>query len=153
MASQIENYLKRMLSLSDDNMIEVRRSDLADIFQCVPSQINYVLETRFNPEAGYYIETRRGGAGYIEIMKLDFDNDENLAALLNESKAKPISQKNAENMFQRLQSEDLLTVREVEILKGLMDRDRLGLPEEEANYMRGRIIRWVLIVLLRDDFE
>ncbi|MGI5824936.1 MAG: CtsR family transcriptional regulator [Bacillota bacterium] len=151
LVSQIENYLKRMLDLSEDNSIEIQRSDLAEIFMCVPSQINYVLETRFNPEAGYYIETRRGGGGYIKIMKLDFDNDENLTALLNESKAKAISQSAGENLIQRLYAEDLLTEREAVILKGLMNKNMFELPVEEANYMRGRIIRWVLITLLRDD--
>ncbi len=151
LANQIENYLKRMLSLSEDNSIEIRRSDLADIFMCVPSQINYVLETRFNPEAGYYIETRRGGGGYIKIMKLDFDSDENLANMLNESKAKAISQKAGENFIQRLYSEDLLTKREAVILKGLMNKNMFGLPDEEADYMRGKIIRLVLVTLLRDD--
>ena len=151
LANQIENYLKRMLSLSEDNSIEIRRSDLADIFMCVPSQINYVLETRFNPEAGYYIETRRGGGGYIKIMKLDFDSDENLANMLNESKAKAISQKAGENFIQRLYSEDLLTKREAVILKGLMNKNMFSLPDEEADYMRGKIIRLVLVTLLRDD--
>ena len=140
-----------MLSLSEDNSIEIRRSDLADIFMCVPSQINYVLETRFNPEAGYYIETRRGGGGYIKIMKLDFESDENLANMLNESKAKAISQKAGENFIQRLYSEDLLTKREAVILKGLMNKNMFGLPDEEADYMRGKIIRLVLVTLLRDD--
>ena len=151
LANQIENYLKRMLSLSEDNSIEIRRSDLADIFMCVPSQINYVLETRFNPEAGYYIETRRGGGGYIRIMKLDFDSDENLANMLNESKAKPITQKAGENLIQRLYSEELLTKREAVILKGLMNKNMFDLPDEEANYMRGKIIRLLLVTLLRDD--
>lgn len=153
LATQIENYLKRLLDLSEDNMIEIQRSDLADIFMCVPSQINYVLETRFNPELGYHIETRRGGGGYIKIMKLDFDSDENLAKLLNESKAKPTSQASGENLIKRLLGEGLLTQREAVMLTNLMSSAFYGLPDEQTDYLRGRIIRMMLITLLRDDLE
>lgn len=153
LASQIENYLKRMLELSDDNSIEIRRSDLANIFMCVPSQINYVLETRFNPDLGYHIETRRGGGGYIKIMKLDFGTDDNLVRLLNESKAKPLGQSAAESLISRLCGEELLTKREAVLLKNLMNGSIYGLPSEETDYIRGRIIRMMLITLLRDDLQ
>ncbi len=150
-SDEITAYILHMLENADDGEAELRRNELAEELGCVPSQINYVLETRFNPEAGYYIETRRGGGGYIKIMKLDFDSDENLANMLNESKAKAISQKAGENFIQRLYSEDLLTKREAVILKGLMIKNMFGLPDEEADYMRGKIIRLVLVTLLRDD--
>lgn len=153
LANQIENYLKRLLDLSEDNVIEIQRSDLADIFMCVPSQINYVLETRFNPELGYHIETRRGGGGYIKIMKLDFAGDENLARLLNESKAKPTGQAAGENLIQRLFAEDLLTKREAVLLKNLMNGSLYGAPAAETDMIRGKIIRMMLITLLRDDLD
>ena len=69
LAAQIESYIKRLLALSADNSVELSRADLAQMFMCVPSQINYVLNTRFNTEAGYYIETRRGGSGYVRIWR------------------------------------------------------------------------------------
>lgn len=152
LASQIENYLKRLLDLSEDNSIEIQRSDLAEIFMCVPSQINYVLETRFNPDLGYHIETRRGGGGYIKIMKLDFAGDEKLAQLLNESKAKPMSKAAGENLIQRLFAEDLLTARESVLLKNLMNDSLYG-AAEETDLIRGKIIRMMLITLLRDDLD
>lgn len=151
LASQIENYLKRLLELSESNTIEIQRSDLANIFMCVPSQINYVLETRFSPDLGYHIETRRGGGGYIKIMKLDFGSDDNLARLLNESKAKPTGQAAGENLISRLYSEELLTKREAVLLKNLMNSNIYGMPAEECDFIRGRIIRMMLITLLRDD--
>lgn len=51
-------------------MVEIKRAELATRFRCVPSQINYVLQTRFTPERGYVIESRRGGGGYIRIIRL-----------------------------------------------------------------------------------
>lgn len=64
LAKQIEEYLKSLMAQSNKGILELCRSDLAETFMCVPSQINYVLETRFNPSQGYYVESRRG-AGAI----------------------------------------------------------------------------------------
>ena len=65
----IENYLKKVLELSDTEIIEIKRGEMADKFQCVPSQINYVINTRFTIERGYLVESKRGGGGYIRITK------------------------------------------------------------------------------------
>ena len=70
LSNYIERFIKEMLQEAEDGMIEIGRNDLADQFHCAPSQINYVLSTRFTPYKGYYIESRRGGSGYIKIMKL-----------------------------------------------------------------------------------
>ena len=66
----IENYLKQVLELSERELVEIKRSEIADKFQCVPSQINYVINTRFTIEKGYVVESKRGGGGYIRIMKV-----------------------------------------------------------------------------------
>lgn len=56
--------------LRDQESAELQRSELATRFNCVPSQINYVISTRFNPERGYIVESRRGGGGYIRIIRV-----------------------------------------------------------------------------------
>ena len=56
-----------------DGVLELQRSDLAQRFNCVPSQINYVMSTRFSPERGYIVESRRGGGGYIRISRVQVD--------------------------------------------------------------------------------
>ena len=63
----IEAYIKDLIE--DENSVELKRNELADKFNCVPSQINYVISTRFIPELGFYVESRRGGGGYIKISK------------------------------------------------------------------------------------
>ena len=70
LSDSIERYLKGRLSRAVEGVIEIRRSEIAERFDCVPSQINYVLETRFTPQRGYYVESRRGGGGYIRIMRV-----------------------------------------------------------------------------------
>ena len=66
----IENYLKQVMKMSEREVVEIKRNEIADKFQCVPSQINYVINTRFTIEKGYVVESKRGGGGYIRIIKV-----------------------------------------------------------------------------------
>jgi len=70
LVAAIEAYLKQLLRESPEGWIEVRRKDIAERFDCVPSQVTYVVNTRFNPKHGYLVESRRGGSGYIRIWRL-----------------------------------------------------------------------------------
>lgn len=72
LSDSIEDFIKALMEDEQDQQqaIELRRNELAEHFQCAPSQINYVLATRFTPDHGYVIESRRGGGGYIRIMRL-----------------------------------------------------------------------------------
>lgn len=70
LVSEIESYLKSLLRSSPDGRIEVRRKEIAELFDCVPSQITYVINTRFSVGHGYFVESRRGGGGYIRISNL-----------------------------------------------------------------------------------
>ena len=79
----IERYIKEEVEKCDNAVLEVRRSDLAELFSCVPSQINYVISTRFAPEMGFYVETRRGGGGYIRIKKVASYEDEIVADIFD----------------------------------------------------------------------
>ncbi len=70
LVNEIENYLKSLLKESPEGAIEVRRKDVAEIFNCAPSQVTYVLNTRFSERHGYLVESRRGGGGYIRICSV-----------------------------------------------------------------------------------
>ena len=102
MADYIEAYLKELLSDTAGGVIEIRRRELADQFRCVPSQINYVLETRFPFEKGYLVESRRGGGGYIRIMRLEWRTERDLFAELSELISDSISAQRAEELLFRL---------------------------------------------------
>ena len=65
----IEDFIKELFE--EENSIEIQRNDLAEKFNCVPSQINYVISTRFKPAQGYYVESKRGGGGHITITKVN----------------------------------------------------------------------------------
>jgi transcriptional regulator CtsR len=70
LVSEIESYIKALLRESPRGWIQIRRKDLAENFECVPSQITYVVNTRFTTQHGYYVESRRGGSGFISICRL-----------------------------------------------------------------------------------
>ena len=69
MSDMIEEFIKELFE-EDNDYIEIQRNDLAEHFNCVPSQINYVISTRFKPSQGYYVESKRGGGGHITIKKI-----------------------------------------------------------------------------------
>lgn len=79
----IAGFLQDCLDEAEDGVLEVQRSDLAQRFNCVPSQINYVMSTRFSPERGYIVESRRGGNGYIRITRVQVDRQTLLMHVIN----------------------------------------------------------------------
>lgn len=79
----IAGFLQDCLDETGDGVLEVQRSDLAQRFNCVPSQINYVMSTRFSPERGYIVESRRGGNGYIRITRVRVDRETLLMHVIN----------------------------------------------------------------------
>ncbi len=79
-SDSIENFIRDMFA--DDNSVELKRNELAQIFNCVPSQINYVISTRFTTERGYVVESRRGGGGHIRITRLNLGRNEQIMHII-----------------------------------------------------------------------
>ena len=118
----IENYLKSVLLQSDKDILIIKRSEIADKFQCVPSQINYVINTRFTIEKGYIVESKRGGGGYIRIAKLKlYDHAQIIDQLLDLIENK-FSQQMAENMIYRLVEEEIISTREAKIMLSVINQ-------------------------------
>ena len=72
LSDSIESFIKDLLN-QESTEVELKRNELAEYFGCAPSQINYVLATRFSPDHGYLTESRRGGGGYIRITRVRTD--------------------------------------------------------------------------------
>jgi transcriptional regulator CtsR len=149
---QIEGYLKELLGNRD--YIEVQRNELAEIFNCVPSQINYVLSTRFTPAHGYLVESRRGGGGYVRIVKLSWNVfPQHFFKELSEELKIGIDQHDAEGILKRFYEEELITGREYNILNMIINRDTLTLDLPERDYIRARIMHALFVALCREDFR
>ena len=71
----VANYILELLEENEDESVEIKRNELANTIGCVPSQINYVITSRFTPEQGYLVESQRGGGGYIRITRMSYNKE------------------------------------------------------------------------------
>ncbi|TKC14242.1 CtsR family transcriptional regulator [Robertmurraya kyonggiensis] len=143
----IEQYLKQVLEMSEKEIVEIKRSEIADRFQCVPSQINYVINTRFTIEKGYIVESKRGGGGYIRIMRVQAYDYVDLIDQLISLIENRISQNSAENVIYRLVEEEIISKREAKIMLSVMDRSVLYIDLPYRDELRARILKAMLTTL------
>lgn len=115
----IEKYLKSILA--DSEHVEIRRSEIADLFNVVPSQINYVIKTRFTIQNGYLVESKRGGGGYIRIEKVNLVDDADVLDALIQVIGDSITQRDAYAVVQSLYEDDVLNRREAQLILVAID--------------------------------
>ncbi|HES5838416.1 TPA: CtsR family transcriptional regulator [Streptococcus pyogenes] len=134
-SDSIEEYIKELLAKS--GIAEIKRSMLADSFQVVPSQINYVIKTRFTESRGYEVESKRGGGGYIRIAKVHFSDKHHLIGNLMATIEECISEQVFTDSIQLLFDEHLLTEREGNIILAMASDDVLG---TDGSIIRARML-------------
>lgn len=143
----IEQYLKEILKAAEKNMIEIKRNEIADQFQCVPSQINYVINTRFTIEKGYVIESKRGGGGYIRIFRVEHLDEAALIDDIIEMINPALPQQAAEHVITRLLEKDIISLREEKLMLSAMDRTTLAFKLPLRDEVRARILTAMLTSL------
>ncbi|MFC0190603.1 CtsR family transcriptional regulator [Fictibacillus aquaticus] len=143
----IENYLKQILSSADERAIEIKRTDVAERFQCVPSQINYVINTRFTVEKGFVVESKRGGGGYIRIMKVETESYVHLIDQLVHLIGDKISQNSAESVIRRLMDEEIINEREARLMVSVMDRTVLNIELPGRDRLRADLLKAMIQTL------
>lgn len=147
----IEKFLKDIIQMSTNGEIEVQRSALAEKFQCVPSQINYVISTRFSLDQGFLVESKRGGGGYIRIKKLEIESDKSFYDALNQIIGGEITQSAAIDVIDRLRDENYLYEREYELVKTIISRDVLTLPIPHRDQIRSNILKAIIRIILSSN--
>ncbi len=138
-SDHIEAYIKAILEQS--GMVELQRSQLADTFQVVPSQINYVIKTRFTESRGYLVESKRGGGGYIRIGRIEFSNHHDMLRELLYSVGEEVSLAIFEDVLRLLFEQDLVTRQEMNLLLAMATDRVLG---DDANLIRANMLRQLL---------
>lgn len=138
-SDHIEEHIKQLLTQT--GMAEIQRSRLADAFQVVPSQINYVIKTRFSESRGYAVESKRGGGGYIRIEKLTFSDQHQMLGNLSDNIGDSISEQVFQELMDYLTAEKVLTKREELLLFSVTGDDVLG---QEAPKLRAQMLRKLL---------
>lgn len=142
----IEQHLKRILQQSN-GAVEIQRSELADKFQCVPSQINYVISTRFTVEKGYMVESKRGGGGYIRIRKVEIVDNQLFYQLLLEIIGDSITAAACDNIIGRLVEERVITLKEMRLMKAATGRVLASVPPPLRDQMRADLLKNMLTAI------
>lgn len=143
----IEQYLKEILENKGTNFIEIKRNEIADQFQCVPSQINYVINTRFTTEKGYKVESKRGGGGFIRIIRVKHRDEAELIDEIIDMINPKVSFQSAVDVVERLLDEDIITKREAQIMISALDRETLAFKLPLRDEVRARIFTQMLNTL------
>ncbi len=148
MSDIIEAFLKQMIN-DTDGSIEIQRNELATHFKCVPSQINYVIDTRFTTERGYYVESRRGGGGNIRIRRVNISRPGNYLMHIISSMGDSISQQSAEVFINNFIDYEVISVREGLILKAATSDKVLGaIQMPDRDIMRAVMLKNIMTSLL-----
>ena len=139
----IEQYINELLDVkSSEAMISLRRKDLAESFGCVPSQINYVLRSRFTPEKGYLVESQRGGHGYIRIVRLSYESSESRMEHIDEIIGESLPDQECKKLLVTLQERGLINARERLIIEVVLKRtDDLGRTEFDLSPYKRSVIK------------
>ena len=131
-----------------NGVLELQRSDLAQRFNCVPSQINYVMSTRFSPEHGYIVESRRGGNGYIRISRVRMDRQTLLMHVIN-SVGDVLDLPSARAIITNLAESGAISAETGRtVLAAVSDRALQSVPQAYRTMLRADIVKQVLIHLV-----
>ena len=128
-----------------DGVLELQRSDLAQRFNCVPSQINYVMSTRFSPEHGYIVESRRGGNGYIRISRVQMDRETLLMHVIN-TIGSSVDSKSAQAILKNLAESGAVDAASAAAVYHAVSENALrDVPKEMRNIVRASIFKQIMI--------
>lgn len=148
LSDTIEHFIKAMLQ--DDQMeVELKRNELAEYFHCAPSQINYVLATRFTPDHGYMTSSQRGGGGYIRIVRVRQSSGEHLSYLLRERIGESLDAQTAQVLCAQLAERKVVSLEEAQLMAAAVSPQALSAPMPEAvkDVLRAKILKYMLLTV------
>ena len=148
LSDQIEKYLRKQIS-KYQGKIKIKRNQLAENFDCAPSQINYVLNTRFTVEKGYVVESQRGGGGFIRIIRVKLNSDKEVIQKVLNNIDDKLTQREANGIIKRLYDNDLITEREFYLMQRSVHRNVLDISLPERDRLRARILKNILEVIFK----
>ena len=154
LSDSIEEFIKSML-LDEDRFVELQRRELADYFNCAPSQISYVLATRFTPDRGYIIESQRGGGGCIRLFRIQQDTREAFFSQLYQRVGTSVDALTASRLIQQMRERDIITDTEAALMASATSQRALSLPmtDEMKNSLRARIFQEMLTDIARKPMD
>ena len=151
LSDNIEQFIKELMR--EDAHIELRRNELAHHFGCAPSQINYVLATRFSVDHGYIIESRRGGGGYVRIVRMQTRSESGFLDMLLNRVGNSIGEETANAIISNLAEKGMVTGNEAALIRSAIARSALSLPVSAKDVLRAAVFRNMLIQVFRNYEE
>lgn len=148
LSDSIEQFIKELMC--EEAHIELRRNELAQHFGCAPSQINYVLATRFSVDHGYIIESRRGGGGYVRIVRMQERAEGNLLEALLKRVGNSVDEDTAGAIITHLTDLKLVTGNEGALMRSAVSRNALALPISAKDVLRAAVLRNMLVQVFRN---
>lgn len=148
LSDSIERFIKELMR--EDAHIELRRNELAQHFGCAPSQINYVLATRFSVDHGYIIESRRGGGGYVRIVRMQSRGEPNFLDDLLQRVGNSVDEETATAIISNLRERDMLTRNEAALMRSAVSRNALALPVSAKDVLRAAVFRNMLLQVFKN---
>ena len=147
LSDAIEQFIKEMMAQEQQSGIDLKRNELAEYFHCAPSQINYVLSTRFTPDHGYVISSQRGGGGYIRIVRIVRSDKEHMQYLLRDRVGESITAPEAQMLCQHLYDRGVVDKNDAELMIAATSAAAVAVPMPESvkDAMRARILRSMLL--------
>lgn len=149
-AEAIEQYILKIIALSENQTVELRRVELSSYFCCVPSQINYVLNTRFTTSQGYVVESRRGGGGYLRIVKVPIEKEDDLIKMLADGNKQDLSEQEAKGLIARLVEDEFYSKSEGKLMLGALTGSSLDRAKEQKDALRMDLMRAMVLAKLRE---
>ena len=147
----IEQFI--ISTMGEDSFVDISRNELANFFSCVPSQINYVLETRFTVDKGYIKESHRGGGGYIRITRVPISEDTYVNSLILESIGDELNEKRMSQILTRLKTEKVLSEKECGIVNSALSDSSFQIPFSFKDKVRANSFKNILLYILKDKGE
>ena len=145
----IEQFI--IATMGDSDSVDISRNSLADYFSCAPSQINYVLETRFTVDRGFFKESKRGGSGFIKISRIkNTDTNEYLNNLVLDSIGDELSVKRMVQICDKLVSDGILTLKEQMIIEASLSDESLAMPFTIKDKVRAKAFKNILLKLMTE---
>ncbi len=142
----IELFLKELIA-SQNGELELKRNELAGQFNCAPSQINYVLSTRFTVNHGYMVTSRKGGGGYIRITSIDMARNDYILHIMNQV-GELLGEGEASHVIRGLYERKIITLREAKLMLAALKDELLGYSLEEACRRRAQVLRSMMVELI-----
>lgn len=144
----ITNEIMRMLNESEINTAEIQRNEFAALMGCAPSQINYVLSSRFTPEHGYIIESRRGGGGYIRIKRITLNHTSAIMHIIN-SIGDRIDALSTRIVIENCLETDLIEQKQAELMYAAVSNAALqAVPPVLRDSLRASLLKQMLLTLI-----